>query len=104
MNLPKEIEKLFIANQEGIAFDEHDFGVARPITANFFVGRAFGCAAAISHGGGQDAFELSKCRLDSPKTSRPESRFFHKMPVTLRQIMSYSALICNTATFFPRRK
>src|SRR5215204_6369466 len=55
MNLPEQIEQLFITDHEGIVFHEHHFGVARAIATNVLIGGALAKATAVADGGGEDA-------------------------------------------------
>src|SRR5688500_4682932 len=77
VKVPKNVQQLLVADQERIILDEHNFGVTGAIAANVLVGGTFRFAAAVTHGGGEDPFQLPKSGLDTPKTSCSESCFFH---------------------------
>ena len=80
VNIPEQLEKLFIGYRLGVEFDFDRLGMSRPARTDFAISRRRGGAADETDAGMANAGKLAERRLHTPITARRECRFGHDQP------------------------
>jgi len=75
VNLPKQLQELFVRHQRGIVLDLDHFGVTALVGADLAIGRMFEPAAHVAGGRGDNPVELAERGLDAPEASAAESGY-----------------------------
>src|SRR5438445_13363110 len=75
VNVPKQLQELFVRHLRGIVLDLDHFGVAALVGADLAISRMLEPAAHVAGGRANNPIELAERSLDAPEASAADSGY-----------------------------